>query len=88
MENYLTTREVRNTMWQAIYLRREALEDAMLENQITIADLAKGAGITRHTVRNALNGEAVSSRTIAGITAYFKSDFSTFFKLGAVQTAA
>lgn len=71
-----------------VYAKPEALNSLIEQRGLTLSDLADRAGVTRHTVRNALDGRPVSGGFVAGICLALGVDFGAAFTVRKVDGAA
>lgn len=71
-----------------IYAKTDVLSALIAERGMTQSELAERAGVTRHTVRNALDGRPVSSGFVAGIGLALGVDFADLFTIRALAADA
>lgn len=69
-------------MKACVYANQEKLA-ALVESAGSIGGFAEQIGVTRHTVRNALSGHAVSAGFVAGVIKVSKAAFADVFYIGA-----
>ena len=71
-----------------IYAKADVLSALIAERGLTLSELAERAGVTRHTVRNALDGRPVSAGFVAGIGLALGVDFAEVFTIRAIAAEA